>query len=130
MSKNSHKLTPQQKRFVDAYQGNATEAAIAAGYSAKTARAQGARLLTKVDIAKAIEKRSERDAKTTIADRQKRQEFWTAVMGDEKMKMQDRLKASELLGKSEGDFLERFEGKMVLTPAEFFAEAAAKRAKA
>ncbi len=129
MAKNGG-LTVQQRRFVDAYQGNATEAAIAAGYSKKTAAEQASRLLKNVKIAKAIEKRAKRDAKPTIADRQKRQEFWTAVMGDKNEKMMERLKASELLGKSEGDFLERFEGKLTMTPAEFFAEAAAKRAKA
>ena len=33
--------TLKQKRFIDFYKGNATEAAVAAGYSAKTARSQG-----------------------------------------------------------------------------------------
>ena len=60
------KLTPKQQRFVEEYlvDLNATQAAIRAGYSAKTARAQGQRMLTKVDIEEAIQaaqaKRSER----------------------------------------------------------------------
>ncbi len=61
-------LTPKQKRFVEEYLAdkelNATKAAINAGYSEKTARQQGARLLTNVDIQNAIQeaqnKRSER----------------------------------------------------------------------
>lgn len=49
-------LTPKQTRFVAEYlvDLNATQAAIRAGYSAKTARQIGQRLLTKVDIAAAV----------------------------------------------------------------------------
>lgn len=45
-------LTPKQEQFCREYlvDLNATQAAIRAGYSAKTARAAGARLLTDVDI--------------------------------------------------------------------------------
>lgn len=59
-------LTPKQQRFVEEYliDLNATQAAIRAGYSEKTARSIGQRLLTNVDIQKAIEeaqnKRTER----------------------------------------------------------------------
>src|SRR5436309_3432439 len=50
-------LSSRQRLFVDHYlvHLNATQAAIGAGYSRKTARSQGQRLLTKVDIAAAIE---------------------------------------------------------------------------
>lgn len=50
------KLAPKHARFVAEYRKdlNATQAAIRAGYSRKTARAQGARLLTDADIAGAI----------------------------------------------------------------------------
>ena len=49
-------MSDKQKRFVEEYliDGNATRAAIAAGYSERTARQAGARLLTKVNIQKAI----------------------------------------------------------------------------
>ncbi len=51
------KLTPKQRCFVEEYPVdlNATQAAIRAGYSAKTAKQQGARLLTNVDVAAAIQ---------------------------------------------------------------------------
>lgn len=48
------KLTPKQRKFCEYYiefGGNASKAAKAAGYSKKTARQQGSRLLTNVDIA-------------------------------------------------------------------------------
>lgn len=59
-------LTPKQARFVEEYliDLNATQAAIRAGYSAKTAEVQGPRLLGNVRVAAAIKeaqgKRSER----------------------------------------------------------------------
>lgn len=60
------KLTAKQQRFCDEYliDLNATQAAIRAGYSLKTARAQGQRMLTNVDIqtyiSELIKKREER----------------------------------------------------------------------
>ena len=50
------KLTPKQQRFVDEYliDLNATQAAIRAGYSQKTANKQGPRLLVNVGVAEAI----------------------------------------------------------------------------
>ena len=103
------KLTARQRAFVEAYAGNATAAALAAGYSEKTARSQGQRLLTKADIKDAIKAREAQRLAPTIATRQERQEFWTSVLRNEDEAMKDRLKAAELLGKSEGDFLERVE---------------------
>jgi phage terminase small subunit len=52
-------LNPKQKRFADEYlvDLNATQAAIRTGYSKKTARSQGQRLLTKDDIQSYIGKR-------------------------------------------------------------------------
>lgn len=49
-------LTPKQQRFVAEYlvDLNATQAAIRCGYSAKTAKQQGSRLLTNADIAAAV----------------------------------------------------------------------------
>ena len=50
-------LTPKQQRFVEEYliDLNATQAAIRAGYSEKTAKSVGHENLTKPDIAKAIQ---------------------------------------------------------------------------
>lgn len=65
----SKKLTNKQQRFIEEYliDLNATQAAIRAGYSEKTAKEQGHRLLTNVHIAKAIAKgKAERSEKTKI----------------------------------------------------------------
>ncbi len=62
-------LNEKQKQFVREYliDLNATQAAIRAGHSEKTARLQGQRLLTNVDIAKAIDAaKNERAERTEI----------------------------------------------------------------
>ena len=67
------KLTERQKRFCDEYliDLNATQAAIRAGYSKKTAKVIGSENLTKPDIAARIEKRRAAQIKRTeiTADR-------------------------------------------------------------
>lgn len=103
------KLTVKQQRFVDAYDGNATKAAIAAGYSEKTARRIGQKNMTKVDILTELKNRETLRRTPLIATREERQAFWTATMRNVKAEMRDRLKASELLGKSEADFVDRVE---------------------
>ena len=53
------KLTPKQRAFVAEYavDKNATQAAIRAGYSAKTADVQGPRLLGNVRVREQIDKK-------------------------------------------------------------------------
>lgn len=53
-------MTPKQKIFIREYliDFNATRAAISAGYSKKTAKQQGSRLLTNVDVRAALEQKS------------------------------------------------------------------------
>ncbi len=60
-------LNPKQQAFVREYlvDLNATQAAIRVGYSAKTAKQQGSRLLTVVDVARAIEAAKDRATKDT-----------------------------------------------------------------
>lgn len=61
-------LNTQQRRFVAEYlkDGNATKAAIRAGYSAKTANEQGARLLAKVSVAQAIAQQQKASIERTL----------------------------------------------------------------
>ena len=102
-------LTAKQQRFVDAYTGNATQAAIAAGYSEKTAPFIGAENLKKPKIIAELKSRETVRCTPLIASRAERQQFWSSVMRDKQQMMRDRLKAAELLGKSEADFVERQE---------------------
>jgi len=72
----SAKLTARQARFAELYvlYGNATQAAIEAGYSKKTAYSQGQRLLKNVEIQKAIANKQAfiaDEAENLAIDRQK-----------------------------------------------------------
>ena len=63
------KLTEKQQRFVDEYliDLNATQAAIRAGYSVKTANEQGARLLANVSVQQKIaQKMADRSKRTGV----------------------------------------------------------------
>ena len=102
-------LTPRQRRFVEAYAGNGTEAAIAAGYSPRSATEQASRLLNRPAVAEAVRGREAAELEPIIANRRQRQQFWSDTMRDTAEDIKVRLKASELLAKSEGDFLDRVE---------------------
>lgn len=80
------KLTAKQQRFCDEYliDLNATQAAIRAGYSKKTARAIGNENLTKPDIKEYIEERMAEKEKELIADQNEVMKYLTSVMRREK----------------------------------------------
>lgn len=109
-------LSEQQQKFVDEYikDPNATQAAIRAGYSKKTAGSQGQRLLKNVEINSTIQKQLDSMHKERIADAAEVMEFISATMrGETKSEeltntgevvditpsIAQRLKAAELMGK-------------------------------
>lgn len=102
-------LTVRQQRFIDAYDGNATDAARKAGYSGSDAvlGVTAHDLLRNPKVAAAIRERLAPVTKAIIATREERQAFWTSVQQDPFASMSDRLRASELLGKSEADFTDK-----------------------
>lgn len=103
-------LTPKQKAFADEYirnSGNATQAAIVAGYSKKTAAAIGTENLHKPYIAAYIAERQKEIESARICDMKEIQEFRSRVMrGEEKdafgldIGAGDRLKAANDLEKA------------------------------
>lgn len=95
-------MNDKQERFALEYQKdcNATQAAIRAGYSEKTAYSQGQRLLKNVEVQNALRER--KNELTATSDQIKK--FWSDVMNDETVDLKTRLRASELLAKSYGDF--------------------------
>ena len=113
MGKTSSKdnLTPKQRAFVKAYKGqsrgNATEAARLAGY--KQPEKMGYQNLQKLAIRSALG--PDITSNPRIASPERLQEFWTGVLegGELDAKMNERLKASELLAKCQGMFIERKE---------------------
>ena len=78
-------LTDKQKLFVREYlvDLNATAAAERAGYSAKTSRSQGQRLLTNVDIQKAVQDAMKhREARTEVTQDRVVEELAKIAFGD------------------------------------------------
>ena len=78
-------MNTRQRKFCDEYliSGNATDAAIKAGYSPKTAKSIGQRLLTFVDLKQYIDTELEKLHSAKIADAQEVLEYLTAVMRGE-----------------------------------------------
>jgi phage terminase small subunit len=104
------KLTERQKKFCERYAangGNATEAATFAGYAHP--QSQGERMLKNVDVSDYIKTLTQPEQNKRIATAIDRQEFWTSLMYDTEIEAKDRIKASELLAKSQGDFIKRVE---------------------
>lgn len=79
------KLTLKQKKFADEYiiSGNATQAAIKAGYKEKTAYKTGAENLRKPQIKSYIEERLSELSSKKIADQDEVLQFFTSVMRGE-----------------------------------------------
>lgn len=118
-------MTDKQKRFCDEYliDCNATQAAIRAGYSPKTAYSIGEENLKKPELKTYIDERLEQLHSKKTADAQEVLEYLTSVMrgehkeqilalcGDGMQEIQDidvsakdRIKAAELIGKRYGMF--------------------------
>ena len=114
------KLTTKQQKFADEYiiTGNATQAAIEAGYSKKTANRIGSENLSKLDIKKYINKRLKEIESAKTATQQEVLEYLSSVMRGEQREQtligrgqgfqektyidvsaKDRLKAADLLNK-------------------------------
>lgn len=109
----TQELTDRQARFCEEYliDLNATQAAIRAGYSEKTANEQGARLLANVSVQEKIaELKAERAKRTEMTQDSVIQELAAVARAEVKgVRAVDKLKALELLGKHLGMFVERYE---------------------
>ena len=130
------KMTAKQKRFCDEYliDMNATQAAIRAGYSAKTAYSQGQRLLKHAEVKSYIDERMNQKEKDLIADQDEVLRYLTSVLRGESQSevvviestgdfmsqartMQkapdekERLKAAELIGKRYSLFTDKMDLK-------------------
>lgn len=126
MSSITKKLTQKQQRFVDEYiiSGNATQAAIKAGYSKKTAAVTANENLKKPYIKAAIDKRNDEIKSEKTADMTEVMEYLTSVMrgkqtesvatakgvyNDIPVGAKDRIKAAELIGKRHGAWTDKKE---------------------
>lgn len=112
------KMTIKQKAFCDYYieTGNATESAIMAGYSRKSARFVGSENLTKPYIKAYIDERLKQIESSRIAKPEEILKYLTKVMrGEEKDQfdldapLNERTRAAELLGKRYRLFTDKIE---------------------
>lgn len=110
-------LTVRQRRFAHAYTGNGVEAAKAAGYigNKATLAVTAYHTLRHPKVRELIAKRDDGVLASLKLNREERQELWSRAAVDPDAKLADRLRASELLGKSEADFTEKLEIKGELT---------------
>lgn len=145
-------LTDKQRKFCDEYliDLNATQAAIRAGYSPKTARMIANENLTKPYIKEYIEKRMAEKEKELIADQDEVLKYLTSVLrgksqsteiivegvGDgcseartilKEPSEKDRLKAAELLGKRYGLYTDKVEANVNDTTRSELSELLAQR---
>lgn len=121
-------MTPRQQKFCDEYliSGNATDAAIKAGYSRKTAKQTGSENLAKPDLRAYIDEQLAKIHSAKIADAEEVMKYLTSVMRGEHTEQvlklvgegvqtvtdidvsaKERLKAAELIGKRYGLFTDK-----------------------
>ena len=105
------KLSFKQKSFCEHYaaNGNATESARLAGYNEKDINTNASKLLQNTTIKEYIAELANPIENKRIATANEIKEFWSNVMRENVEKINDRLKASELLAKSGGMFIDRVE---------------------
>lgn len=111
MADSDSKLGKKQRLFIENYlvTFNATKAAIAAGYSGKTAYSIGNENLKKPEIKAVIDKRVREIIAQTDDKRAYLINFWQEIIDKEDVSERDRLKASENLAKYLAMFTERLE---------------------
>lgn len=105
----SKALSKKQLAFIDLYDGNLEESAIKAGYNPISAKRTAIRNMHNATIRHLIQQKREAEIKPQVISRIERQVYWSNIMRDETNPLRDRLRASELLARSEGDFLDRVE---------------------
>ena len=131
------KLTEKQKKFADYYieLGNATQAAINAGYSSKYANTNASKLLRNTTIKSYIDERLSQLASERIVSAEEVLEFLSSVMRNEQkeevlkgvgmgeqakthieVSAKDRVKAAELLGKRYALFTDKTEMTVTEVP--------------
>ena len=126
-----YQISRKERLFIDSFDGDSTQAALMAGYTGTHYELTkiGEKLLKDPVIQSAIVERENylNYSKKLIASRLERQALWTSIMRNEdphaiqqkdengiplpkeNIPLQTRLKATELLGKSEADFVDKID---------------------
>jgi phage terminase small subunit len=119
--KKGDKLTPKQERWIDEYIkcNDYTTASRNAGYKGNNKSLKCIGYQNSLKFKELLQDRrielSKKIDKKTIASLEDIFSFWTETFKDENNRQADRLKASELLAKAKGGFIEKVEVKKVNT---------------
>ena len=100
-------LTPMQQKFVDVWNGEAKAAAALAGYSHP--KKAGFRAMRHLAVKALISYKRDQSIQPGIMQVTALQEMWTGIATDLEIPLKHRLKASELLGKAQGAFIDRYQ---------------------
>ncbi len=103
------KLNARQKAFCEYYVacGNATEAAKKAGYSERYTNKNVNKLRQNTAIIEYIEELQKKAQSSRIMSAVERKEWLTKVLNDDNAKLNDRLKALDILNKMDGEYTEK-----------------------
>lgn len=114
-------MNTRQIKFCQLYAstGNATMSYKKAGYKSKNPKsdeANASRLIRNDKIASYLKELSKKTESSSIMTIKEVKEFWTKIAQSDEEKMLHRIKATELLVKSEGGFLDvqRVEGEITV----------------
>ena len=102
-------ITAKQKLFADEYikTGNAKQSYVKIyKCNDKVAEANSSRLLSNAKVREYIESVNKKLEKSSIADMTEVKEFWSNMLRSKKSEDKDRLKASELIAKTNGAFID------------------------
>lgn len=107
-----NQLKEKYKKFCLSFRangGNATAAAISAGYSDKTAAQAGSRLLKNVKIKQYLQELANDANRKQIITIEKRQEILSKVALDEDADDNARIRAIDVLNKMDGIYIQKLE---------------------
>lgn len=115
--KKGDRLTLKQRRWIDEYLkcNNYTIASRNAGYSGNDNNLRTIGYQNSIKFKELLVERANEVNRQGIASLDDIFKFWTDVYKDEDTKTADRIKASELLAKAKGGFIEKVEVKKVNT---------------
>jgi phage terminase small subunit len=107
----SRGLTAKQATFVREYlvDFNASKACVRAGYTTRNPSRVGPELLGKTCVAEAIAKLRDKADSRAVATARELRELWSEFARNPEMSAKDRLKATELLGRTKAMFVDRKE---------------------
>ena len=114
MEKGSVIVNERQKKFAEYYaqSGNTVQSAIKAGYTSDYANKLAYKLLENIGVKEYIQKLTAKETKKRVMTAEERRALLTEFANDPNAKLQDRLKAMDILNKMTGEYITKIEGSI------------------